>query len=480
MLYFDFVTIMLPTTILSVGSTLLMQPAAAQIIGQPHSTVIPLSSSNFDEHINDNANPLWLLEFYAPWCFHCKRLAPILDSAASHLAGKLAIGKIDCTVEKSVCKGRFDIRGYPTLKYYRDGEFQDYPLGRDEESIISFGDMMSRSAVRIVKDVKKVYEELLRGDVAVAYVVYDPTPNGENDKKEQEDNVGNDNGGIDAPGAAEEENDALKLIQSSERTRVFAQVARKYQAHGNTFGLLSPTIDKEEIAQVLGLGDTNRIPPAGFIARIEEGVPTKLFTGHIHTQAFYEFIKETNLAVMSELGGHNFRVASRRGKPLAIGVYDPDDHFKTTKFRKEMKQYAVEGTYKDEYVFGTMDGKKWEKFISQFSITKAGLPEMFILNVPERMYWQDSSVLSVADFIKAVQTGEIESRLQEKSSSHNPLEEFSRVFIAYMPWSLLAMLSLFIVVFWLALPSSDPIRLPPEAPSKKEEGDKEEESKKDK
>jgi len=36
-------------------------------IGQPHSTVIKLTASNFDEHINDPSNGLWLLKFYAPW-----------------------------------------------------------------------------------------------------------------------------------------------------------------------------------------------------------------------------------------------------------------------------------------------------------------------------------------------------------------------------------------------------------------------------
>ena len=354
------------------------------------------------------------------------------------------------------------MRGYPTLKYYRDGEFSDYPLGRDLDSIVSFGEKMSQSAVKVVKDVGRVYEILVGGaNGAVAYVVYDPK-----EQTEEEES------GIDKSGATEEEKEATKLLQSTERTRVFGQVARKYQAQGS-FGLLSPSIDKASIAKVLGVGETNKIPDAGFIARIEEDVPTKFLTGDvINTEAFAEFIKETNIAVMTELGGHNFRFASRRGKPLAIGVYNPNDEIKTSKFRKEMKQYAVSGKYKEDYVFGTMDGIKWEKFVSQFGITKAGLPEVVILDAPERTYWQDSSVLSVAEFIKAVKDGEIESRLQEKGPK-NPLEEFSQLFITYMPWSLFALLTLSVVVFWLALPSTNPIR--PVAPSREEE-----ESKKDK
>ena len=107
----------------------------ASEIGKPHSTVITLTATTFDEHINDPANGLWLLKFYAPWCGHCKKLEAVLDSVAPFLAGKMAIGKVDCTVEKSLCK-RFDVRGYPTLKYYRDTEFHDYPSGRDKDSIM--------------------------------------------------------------------------------------------------------------------------------------------------------------------------------------------------------------------------------------------------------------------------------------------------------------------------------------------------------
>ena len=104
-------------------------------IGQPHSTVITLTTKTFQKHIDDPANGLWLLKFYAPWCGHCKKLEPVLDEVAPFIAGKMAIGKIDCTVEKALCK-RFDIRGFPTLKYYRDTEFHEYPSARDKDSIM--------------------------------------------------------------------------------------------------------------------------------------------------------------------------------------------------------------------------------------------------------------------------------------------------------------------------------------------------------
>ena len=47
----------------------------------------------------------------------------------------MSIGKIDCTTQKKLCN-RFNVKGYPTLKYYRDGTFDDYPLGRDKDTIM--------------------------------------------------------------------------------------------------------------------------------------------------------------------------------------------------------------------------------------------------------------------------------------------------------------------------------------------------------
>ncbi|KAL9187144.1 hypothetical protein ACHAXT_010864 [Thalassiosira profunda] len=436
---------------------LLVGIAGAADLGTPHATVVKLRTKDFDDHLKDPANGLWLLKFYAPWCGHCKKLEPVLDAVAPFLAGKMAIGKVDCTSEKKLCN-RFGIKGYPTLKYFRDGDFYDYPLGRDKDSIITFGEKMSERAVKIVSTHEEAKKELL-GRIPVAFVVYDPNLDGISSES------------IDASGATDAEKEAEKLIQSTERTRVFGQVARKFQALGS-FGLLSPDTTKEELAQFFD-GEEGAVPAGGFIARIEEDVPPRIYAGEATTDALVEFVREQNLAVVIELGGHNFRYVSRRGKALAIAVYNPDDEVRTTQFHRELKQYAVNGAHKDDYVFGKMDGKKWDKFLNQFSIGRDNLPELFVIDVPNRTYWQDASVFGIAEFIAAVKSGEIQSREQEKPQK-GPLEEFLQVFVDYMPWSLFLMLALFLTVFYLALPKevSDvliPPPMPPPIPSRPEE-----------
>lgn len=98
--------------------------------------VIVMTDANFDEVLA--ANPLLLVEFYAPWCGHCKALAPEYAKAAEALKDEPAmLGKVDATEHKEV-GGRFEIQGFPTLKFFKNGKPQDYSGGRTSTEIVNW------------------------------------------------------------------------------------------------------------------------------------------------------------------------------------------------------------------------------------------------------------------------------------------------------------------------------------------------------
>lgn len=100
------------------------------------SDVLDFSDSDFDSRIGDH--DLILVEFFAPWCGHCKRLAPEYEAAATRLKGVVALAKVDCTVNSNTCS-KYGVNGYPTLKIFRDGdETGPYDGPRTADGIVSF------------------------------------------------------------------------------------------------------------------------------------------------------------------------------------------------------------------------------------------------------------------------------------------------------------------------------------------------------
>ncbi|KAJ4938638.1 hypothetical protein JOQ06_003248 [Pogonophryne albipinna] len=112
----------------------LVLAALAGFIGA--SDVLDYTDDDFESKIG--LHGLALVEFFAPWCGHCKRLAPEYEVAATRLKGNVALVKVDCTTSSNICS-KYGVSGYPTLKIFRDGEETGpYDGPRTSDGIVSF------------------------------------------------------------------------------------------------------------------------------------------------------------------------------------------------------------------------------------------------------------------------------------------------------------------------------------------------------
>eukprot|EP00758_Cryptobia_borreli_P005333 Tbor_TRINITY_DN4847_c0_g1::TRINITY_DN4847_c0_g1_i1::g.1222::m.1222/K09584/PDIA6, TXNDC7; protein disulfide-isomerase A6 len=123
-------------------SFLNMKTGANLIIRKDPTFAVAITAQTFAEIVGKEAGVL--VEFYAPWCGHCKSLAPIYEKVAKAFANdkkKIIIATVNADDDKNrPLAGRYGVQGFPTLKYFPAGstEAEDYQGGRDGESIMSF------------------------------------------------------------------------------------------------------------------------------------------------------------------------------------------------------------------------------------------------------------------------------------------------------------------------------------------------------
>lgn len=89
-----------------------------------------------------DSDDVWLVEFFAPWCGHCKRLEPEWAKAAAELKGKVKLGALDATTNEAKAQ-EYGISGYPTIKFFGGGkksrsDAADYSGGRTAPEIVQW------------------------------------------------------------------------------------------------------------------------------------------------------------------------------------------------------------------------------------------------------------------------------------------------------------------------------------------------------
>ncbi|XP_040186748.1 protein disulfide-isomerase isoform X1 [Rana temporaria] len=136
---------------------------------QEENHVLVVKKDTFEEALK---NDYLLVEFYAPWCGHCKALAPEYDKAAKMLhdeGSNIRLAKVDATEDSELAQ-QFGVRGYPTIKLFKNGDKsspKEYSAGRDAADIVNWLKKRTGPAATTLSDEAAVTAFIEGNEVAV-------------------------------------------------------------------------------------------------------------------------------------------------------------------------------------------------------------------------------------------------------------------------------------------------------------------------
>ncbi|KAL2809299.1 thioredoxin-like domain-containing protein [Aspergillus granulosus] len=330
---------------------------------EAESDVISLTKDTFNDFIAEHE--LVLAEFFAPWCGHCKALAPKYEEAATELKAKnIPLVKVDCTAEEEICKEQ-GVEGYPTLKVFRGaGSVKPYQGARQAEAIVSYMVKQSLPAVSTVTEENLEEFKTLDKIVVVGYIA-------EDDKA------------------------------SNEAYTAFAESQRDTYLFGSA--------KDAAIASAEGVNQPSIVLYKDF----DEKKAT--YEGSLEAEALLSWVKTASTPLVGEVGPETYSGYITAGIPLAYIFAETEEE--RTKFAEEFKPIAEK--LKGLINIATIDAKAFGAHAGNLNLDPKQFPAFAIQDpVKNTKYPYDQtkelSAKDIGNFIQDVLDGKVEPSIKSE------------------------------------------------------------------
>ncbi|KAL3366229.1 hypothetical protein AABB24_011073 [Solanum stoloniferum] len=297
--------------------------------------VLELDESNFDAAIS-NFNFI-LVDFYAPWCGHCKRLAPQLDKAASILADlkqPISIAKIDADKYKHV-GSKYGIDGYPTLKIFMHGVPTEY-----------YGPRKADLLVRFLKKFVAADVAILNSDSAISEFV-------------------------EAAGTSFPIFIGFGLNESA-----ISHFAVKYKKRAWF------SVAKDFSDNTMEFYDFDKVP--ALVARHPNHDEQSIFYGPFEEKFVEDYIKQSLLPLTLPITEETLRLLKDDERKVILTILEDESDDRSKKLVKLLKAAASANR---DFVFVFVGFKQWQGFAESFEVSKkTKLPKMVVWDGDEEYF----------------------------------------------------------------------------------------------
>ncbi|BBN12954.1 hypothetical protein MPTK1_5g24280 [Marchantia polymorpha subsp. ruderalis] len=301
-------------------------------VEETRSYVLDLTADTFDAAIAKH--DVLLVEFYAPWCSHCKRLAPEFEKAGQLLAqssSHIKLAKIDADKYKSI-SSKYDIQGFPTLRLFMSGSpaEAEYDGPRNADSLVSY---VHRAIAPVIRS--------LSSDAELNAFLK---------------NV-NDSSPIFLGFGLEES--------------VLKQTATKYKKKA-WFAVVQDFSEK-----MMMEFDFDKKP--ALVVTHPELMEQAVFYGPFEGVDMEDFVRQNMMPLVTKMSFESLKLVREDGRPIAIGIYDgQQDDGSVRQFMKMLKAAAPANR---GFIFSYVDAAKWPSFLKPFGIEKGTtLPTLIVWN----------------------------------------------------------------------------------------------------
>eukprot|EP00823_Brevimastigomonas_motovehiculus_P002995 TRINITY_DN17_c0_g1_i1.p1 TRINITY_DN17_c0_g1~~TRINITY_DN17_c0_g1_i1.p1 ORF type:complete len:505 (+),score=138.93 TRINITY_DN17_c0_g1_i1:45-1559(+) len=279
--------------------------------GENFQNVVKLTSADFDEAIAKNE--MTMVKFFAPWCGHCKRLAPFYAEAATTLLGKAVLAEVDCTTDQELCS-KYGVQGFPTVKLFRSNsqEPAEYEGERKTDAIVSF----------ILKQKQPAYVEASTKAMVDEFVTAHEMP-------------------------------IVGLVGGNkEAETAFISLAKALRNDMDFAMSTSEDVAKEENVKT---------PTLLMFRKFDE--PRVAYEGEFTVEALKEFVTANSFPVFGSIGPENYQKYVQRGVNLAWVFVD----YEKNKDAMEAIGAAAK-EFKGKLSFVHLDGVKWAEHAKTFGL----------------------------------------------------------------------------------------------------------------